>query len=172
MTKRRSDNPEAHTLAAKKARGVGRTVNPKFEEDRKVPPIQAKNDFQKKVLKALNTKQIVVIKSPAGTGKSFLTMGQASDWLVNGDIGKIILTRPAVGMGRTLGLLKGDLDSKFDPYLAPLIEVFTERYGRGRFETALNAGNIEKLPLEYVRGRNINGCLLYTSDAADDAPRV
>lgn len=155
MTKRRSNNPEASTVAAKVARGEQRIVKEKFQEERKVAPIQAKNEFQKKVLRALNTKQIVVIKAPAGVGKSYLTMGVASDWLVKGEIDKIILTRPAVGMGRTLGMLKGDLDSKFDPFLAPLIEVFTERYGRGKFDTALHAGNIEKVPVEYMRGRNI-----------------
>ena len=63
----------------------------------------------------------------------------------------------SVSQSRYAGLLKGDLDSKFDPYLAPLIEVFTDRYGRGKFDSALHAGNIEKLPLEYVRGRNIRG---------------
>lgn len=145
------------TLEDKIALGKPRKINPKFEEERKVEPIQAKNEFQKKVLRAVKTKQIVVVKAPAGVGKSFLTMGTASDWLVNGDIDKIILTRPAVGMGKTLGLLKGDLDSKFDPYLAPLIEVYTMRHGKGKFETALNAGNIEKVPLEYMRGRNIRG---------------
>lgn len=155
MTKRRSGNPDAHNLVAKQARGDQRIIKDKFEAERRVPPIQAMNEFQKKVLKALNNKQITVIKAPAGCGKSYLTMATASDWLIKGQIDKIILTRPAVGMGRTLGLLKGDLDAKFDPYLAPLIEVFTDRYGRGRWETALNSGNVEKIPLEYMRGRNI-----------------
>lgn len=158
MTKRRSRGvEETSTLAGKQARGEPRLINNKFEEERKLAPIQAKNDFQKNVLRALNHKQIVVIKAPAGCGKSYLTMCTASDWLMKGTIDKITLTRPAVGMGKTLGLLKGDLDAKFDPYLAPLIEVFTDRYGKGKFETALNAGNIEKVPLEYIRGRNIRG---------------
>jgi phosphate starvation-inducible protein PhoH and related proteins len=143
------------TLADKVSSGEERIIKEKFEGERKAPPIQAKNDFQKRVLKALNTKQIVVVKAPAGVGKSYLTMATAADWLVQGKIDKIILTRPAVGMGKTLGLLKGDLDSKFDPFLAPLIEVFTDRYGKGRWETALHAGNVEKVPIEYMRGRNI-----------------
>lgn len=155
MTKRRSSNPDSSSLVAKQARGERRIVKEKFEEERRVSPIQAMNGFQKKVLSAIANKQIVVIKAPAGCGKTFMTMGQSADWLIQGKIDKIILTRPAVGMGRTLGLLKGDMDAKFDPFLAPLIEVFTERYGKGRWETALHAGNIEKVPLEYMRGRNI-----------------
>lgn len=153
MAKRRSSNPESSTLTAKKARGEPRQVSDKF--DKKVEPIQAKNEFQKKVLRALSSKQIVVIKAPAGCGKTYMTMGTAVDWFVKGQIDKILITRPAVGMGKTLGLLKGDLEQKFNPYLAPLIEVFTERYGRGKYEAALHAGNIEMVPLEYMRGRNI-----------------
>lgn len=143
------------TLEDKIAKGMPRRVNPKFEEERHVEPIQAKNDFQKKVLRAIKTKQIVVIKAPAGTGKTYLTMGQASDWLVNGDIDKIMVTRPAVDMGESIGFLKGGLDEKFDVYLAPLIEVFSMRHGKGKFDTALHAGNVEKVPLAFMRGRNI-----------------
>lgn len=155
MSKRRSSNPESSTLAAKKARGERRSVNEKFEEERRVQPIQAKNELQKIILKAIKEKQIVVILAPAGVGKSYLAMATASDWLMQGQIDKILLTRPAVGMGRTIGLLKGSLDQKFDPFIAPLMEVFVDRYGKGKWESALHAGNIEKVPLEYMRGRNV-----------------
>ncbi len=157
MAKRRSDNPESHSLAAKQARGESRRINHKFDEERKVEPIQAKTEFQKKVLKAMKTKQILVLIAPAGVGKSYLTMGQAADWFVNGDIDKIIIARTAVGMGKTHGYIKGDLESKYTPFLMPLIEVFTKRYGQGKYETALAAGNIEMIATEHLRGRNING---------------
>lgn len=157
MTKRRTENPESNTLAAKKVRGQTRKVNIKFDAEHKVEPIQAKTQFQKDVLKALKTKQIVVLIAPAGVGKSFLAMGQAADWYVNGDIDKITLARPAVGMGKTLGYLKGDLETKYSVYLAPLIEVFIKRHGKGKYDTALRDGNIEMLPVEYIRGRNIEG---------------
>ena len=143
------------TRASKSEAGKGRIVKAKFEEERKIPPIQAKNEFQKKVLKALAIKQIVVILAPAGVGKSYLTMGTAADWYVKGEIEKIIVSRPAVGMGKTLGLLKGNLEDKFNPYLAPLIEVFTDRHGRGKYDVALNSGDLEMVPVEYMRGRNI-----------------
>ncbi len=144
-----------NTRAAKEEAGKPRVIKPKFEEERKLPPIQAKNEFQKKVLKALTTKQIVVLLAPAGVGKSYLTMATAADWYVRGDIKKIIVSRPAVGMGKTLGLLKGSLEDKFNPYLAPLIEVFTERHGKGKYDIALNNGDLEMVPVEYMRGRNI-----------------
>lgn len=155
--KRRTSNPEAHTLTAKVARGEQRIVKEKFDIERKVEPLQAKNEFQKKVLKALKTKQIVAILAPAGVGKSYLSMGQAADWYVNGDIDKIIIARTAVGMGRSHGFLKGDLETKYTPLLMPLIEVFTSRYGKGRYDTALAAGNIEMIATEHLRGRNLTG---------------
>lgn len=152
---------KSSTLEEKQLRGERRNVKAKFCEEYKPDPIQAKNEFQKKVFRAFNEKQIVVVLAPAGCGKSLLSMGIASDWYAQGVIDKIMITRPAVGMGKTLGLLKGGLEEKFTPYLAPLIEVFVNRYGRGKYETALAAGNIEMLPLEYVRGRNINDvCIL------------
>jgi phosphate starvation-inducible PhoH-like protein len=136
----------------------GRQIKEKFLEERKaIPPVQAKNDFQRRVLKALATKQVVVISAPAGVGKSFLTMSAASDDLVKGVVDKIFLARPAVGMGNSLGMLKGTLREKYEPYLMSLIEVLIERHGRGVYESGLNTGSIELIPFEYMRGRNLGG---------------
>lgn len=147
------------TRKTKIMEGEQRIIKDKFLEERsqKVTPIQAKNEFQKKVLRALATKQVIVISSPAGTGKSLLSMASASDALMKGETKKIFLARPAVGMGNSLGMLKGTLREKYEPYLMPLVEVFTDRYGRGAYETALQSGNIELIPFEYLRGRNIHG---------------
>lgn len=151
-------NNERQTRTVKVERGEKRVVNHKFDEERtKVSSIQAKNEFQKQVLKAMKTKQIIALIAPAGVGKSYLTMSQAADWFVNGDIDKIMIARTAVGMGKTLGFLKGDLQNKYTPFLMPLIEVFTQRYGYGKYETALQAGNIEMIATEHLRGRNISG---------------
>ena len=123
--------------------------------------VTPKNASQQQMLKALRNSQITVILAPAGTGKTFLTMHVAGEKLVKHQVDKLILTRPAVGMGRTIGLLKGDLREKFTPFLAPLIEAFTIQYGKVPYEKALASGAIEMLPLEYVRGRNISGiCIL------------
>lgn len=157
MTKRRTTNPESHKLADKKARGETRHVNQHFEHEHKATPIQAKNDFQKRVLKALQNKQIVVVIAPAGTGKTHLTIGSASDWLMKGLIDKIYLSRVAVVMGKTVGYLKGDEISKSAVFVAPMVEAFKERYGTGKYESALHAGNIEIILTEHLRGRNFKG---------------
>lgn len=133
-----------------------RIVNEKFTARRSFKKVEPKNEFQKLVLNALKTKQVVIILGSAGVGKSFLTMSHASDKLVNGTTNKIMLSRPAVGMGNTIGLLKGGMREKFEPYLAPLVEVIVDRHGKGFYESQLNNNNIEFVPLEYLRGRNFN----------------
>lgn len=120
------------------------------------PPVQAKNDVQKRFLKALKDKSCIVFEAPAGVGKSFLTMSEVCDWLKKGEYEKCYLTRPAVGMGNTVGLLKGGLREKYEPYLLPLIDVISQRYGKGFYESSLNNGTIEFALLEYIRGRSID----------------
>ena len=135
---------------------TGRIVTEAKVEKYVAPPVQAKNDKQREFLRALQTHQVIVFIAPAGVGKSFLTMSEVTDWLKKGIYDKILLSRPAVGMGNTVGLLKGGLTEKYTPYLLPMIDVVSQRYGRGFYETCLNNGTIEMLPLEYIRGRNID----------------
>jgi len=120
------------------------------------PPIQAKNSFQVSLIKALKTDKIVVVDAPAGVGKSFVTMSEVADAIKKGKYHKMFLSRPAVGMGPTIGLLKGGMREKFEPYLLPLVDVLCTRYGKGFYESSLENGVIEYCPLEYIRGRNLN----------------
>ena len=119
-------------------------------------PIKALNDFQKEFLDSLHNYQIVVVDASAGVGKSFITASTVADWLKKGFYDRVLLSRPAVGMGNTLGLLTGDLRAKYEPFLRPLVDVFVERYGKGFYEAGLANGTLEYCPLEYVRGRNFN----------------
>ena len=135
------------------------------------PPITAKNDFQKKLLNALSTMQVVVCDAPAGVGKSTVTMSHIIDRYVGKSVSNIKLSRPAVGMGNTLGLLKGSLEDKYEPYLLPLIDVIRKRYSHGLYQTGLRNGNIELLALEYARGRNIEeGEVLILDEAQNTTP--
>jgi phosphate starvation-inducible protein PhoH and related proteins len=116
-----------------KKKEVGRVVK---DEDRSYvkPPVTAKNTKQAEFLSALKTHQVIVFTAPAGVGKSFLTMCEVTDWLKKGLYDKIILSRPSVGMGNTIGLLKGGLVEKYTPFLLPMIDVIKERYGTGFYE--------------------------------------
>lgn len=119
-------------------------------------PVQAKNEVQKRFLQALHKKSCIVFEAPAGVGKSYLTMSEVTDWLKKGYYDTCYLTRPAVGMGNTVGLLKGGLREKYEPYLLPLVDVITQRYGHGFYESSLSNGTLQFALLEYIRGRSID----------------
>lgn len=120
------------------------------------PPVQGLNQVQKEFLQALNDKQVIVFSAPAGCGKSYLAMSVATDWLKKGVFNKLLMSRPSVGMGKTLGLIPGDLRQKYELYLLPMINVIKQRYGHGFYETSVGNGTIEFAPLEYLRGWNID----------------
>lgn len=143
---------------AKKA-ATGRVLNPKFQQEVR-PPVQAKTPVQREFLNALKQYDVVLFDSPAGVGKSFLTMSEASDWLKKGEIDKITLSRPVIPMGRSLGMLPSTLQQKFEPYLMPLLEVLWKRYGKSYYENCLHDGSLELLAPEYCRGRSVSGCMI------------
>lgn len=122
--------------------------------------VQPKNSFQEDLQWSIRNVQVTVTEAPAGSGKTFITMSEVADWLKSGKIDKIVMTRPAVGMGNTLGLLKGGMRDKFEPYLLAMVDVITSRYGYGFYETALNNKKIEFVPLEYVRGRSFENAVV------------
>lgn len=153
MTKRNRQTVQ-QSRQNKKAE-VGRVIDPKFDKEVK-PPVQAKTAVQKEFLQALANYDVVVLSAPAGVGKSFITMSEVSDWLKKGIYNRCVLTRPAVGMGNSIGLLKGDMRAKFEMYLLPLVEVMKERYGVGWYENCLSNGSLVMLPMEYARGMSIS----------------
>ena len=153
MTKRNQKKVVDSRWETKEAQG--RVVR---EDERSYvkPPIQAKNDVQREFLNALNNKQVIVFSAPAGCGKSFLTMSTVTDWLKKGTYNKLLISRPSIGMGKTLGLVPGDLRQKYELYLLPMIDVIKQRYGHGFYESSVGNGTIELAPLEYIRGRSID----------------
>jgi len=138
-----------------KKKAGGRVV--RKDEAYVAPPVQALNPTQKLFLKELREKPVVIFSAPAGSGKSHLTMCEVTDWIKK-DTGynKLTLTRPTVGMGKSLGLLPGDLKEKYEPYLMPMIEVIKDRYGTGFYDTGIDNGVIELCALEHIRGRNFD----------------
>lgn len=166
LTKRnRQTVKEARQVKKEEA---GRTIKEKFIEEVK-PPVTAKNNKQKEFLAALANYDVIVFEAPAGVGKSYLTMSEVSDWLKKGLYDKCVISRPNISMGSSLGLLPGTISEKYEPYLLPLIDVMSNRYGRGWYDTAVKNGQIELLPLEYVRGRSFN-CVVVVDEAQNCKP--
>ena len=135
----------------------GKVINPAFVKKEAPKPITAKNDFQRELLFALKKYSVVVAIAPAGCGKSLIVMSEVADRLRNKKVEKVIITRSNVGMGKTIGLLKGSIQDKMAPLLAPLTEVIKQRYGSAWYDCQVNNDNIETLALEYARGRNFDG---------------
>lgn len=151
-----------------KKEDTGRQVKDE-EHSYRAEPIRPRNKFQAEFMAALDESSVIAVDGAAGIGKSFITMSQVSDWLKQGRYHKLLLSRPAVGMGNTVGLLKGDMRAKYEPYLLPLVDVLCDRYGKGFYESSLSNGTIEFCPLEYVRGRNFS-CVAIVDEMQNVTP--
>lgn len=128
-------------------------------------PIYAKTLNQKEYIKAINRHDLVFAIGPAGTGKTYIAVVNALAKLKNNEIKKIILTRPAVEAGESLGFLPGDLKEKVDPYLRPLYDALYEVLGSKQVEEFIEKGIIEIAPLAYMRGRTLESAYIILDEA-------
>lgn len=128
-------------------------------------PIYAKTINQQAYIDAIESNDLVFAFGPAGTGKTYVAVVHAISKLKNGDISKIILTRPAVEAGESLGFLPGDLKEKIDPYLRPLYDALYEVLGHKLTEDYLERGIIEIAPLAYMRGRTLENAYVILDEA-------
>lgn len=120
---------------------------------------------QKTLYEAFEKHDITIVTGPAGTGKTFLAVVYASNLLKQGLIRKIIVTRPVVEAGESLGFLPGDLKEKVDPYLIPIYDSFAEIFGQANVEKMMEKGVIEVAPLAYMRGRTLNDAVVILDEA-------
>ena len=128
-------------------------------------PIRAKTYNQRKLVKAIQKNDLTFAIGPAGTGKTYLAVLMAVKAYKDGDVKKIILTRPAVEAGESLGFLPGDLKEKVDPYLMPLYDSLFDILGQENTEKLIEKGNIEVIPLAYMRGRTLNEAFIILDEA-------
>jgi len=127
--------------------------------------LKAKSKGQEAYLQAIQNHGIVIAIGPAGTGKTYLAMAAALDALKKKQVARIVLTRPAVEAGESLGYLPGDLYAKINPYLRPLYDAL---YDMSEFEEAtrlIERGTIEVAPLAYMRGRTLNDAFVVLDEA-------
>ena len=144
--------------------------NGKFEAERALPPIKALNPTQAEYLDALRKYPQVIVLGPAGTGKTWLAATHAADLYRNRKIDKIILTRPNVPSGRSLGFFPGSLEDKFGPWAVPVTEAIKDRIGKGAYEIALKHGGIEMVPFEVMRGRSWKNAFVLLDEAQNCTP--
>jgi len=133
-------------------------------------PIRSKTLGQKRYIDAIRHNDIVFGIGPAGTGKTYLAMAMAITAFKNGEVDRLILTRPAVEAGEKLGFLPGDLQDKVDPYLRPLYDALFEIMGAEAFEKNMEKGLIEVAPLAYMRGRTLENAYIILDEAQNTTP--
>ncbi len=127
--------------------------------------IRIKNVGQKKYVEAVRKRDIIFGIGPAGTGKTFLAVVMAVSALKKGEVQKIILTRPAVEAGESLGFLPGDLKEKVDPYLRPVYDALYQVFGMEHTNRLMERGVIEIAPLAYMRGRTLDDAFVILDEA-------
>ena len=134
--------------------------------DRKyVKNIRAMSPMQQHLIDAVDERSVVLALGPAGTGKTYLAIAKAVEALEAGRASRIVLSRPAVEAGESLGYLPGDLQEKLAPYLRPLYDALTERLGSKRLKAMVADGAIEIAPVAYMRGRTLNECFIVIDEA-------
>lgn len=128
-------------------------------------PIRVKTLGQKQYISAIRKHDIVFGIGPAGTGKTYLAVVMAVASLKSGKVNKIVLTRPAVEAGESLGFLPGDLKEKVDPYLRPLYDALYDVLGSEHTQRLIDRGIIEIAPLAYMRGRTLDDAFVILDEA-------
>ena len=142
----------------------------KIEKDKfliktKNKKIYARSKNQEKFIHAINNYDLVFGVGPAGTGKTYLAVAAAVQSLINNQISRIILSRPAVEAGERLGFLPGDLKEKIDPYLRPLYDALNDLMPKKILESNMDNGVIEIAPLAFMRGRTLENAFIILDEA-------
>jgi phosphate starvation-inducible PhoH-like protein len=132
--------------------------------------IAPKTVMQKRYVDAIRNHTVTFAIGPAGTGKTYLAMALAVAALSEREVGRIILTRPAVEAGERLGFLPGDMLAKVDPYLRPLYDALYDMLDADRLAGYMDRGTIEVAPLAFMRGRTLNDSFIILDEAQNTSP--
>jgi phosphate starvation-inducible PhoH-like protein len=175
-----SKKPRKEQIARAKVHNKGNVVHTVFDEQdwhpldteidrnrdqsylRKVKP---RTDGQRDLMEAIKTHNLTMAIGPAGSGKTYLAISAAVEALEDGKVEKIILSRPAMEAGESLGYLPGDMQEKMAPYLRPLYDALGDRMGGKRVRQLLEDGTIEIAPVGFMRGRTLNNAFIVIDEA-------
>ena len=127
--------------------------------------IRAQNPAQQQMLDAIDAASLVFATGAAGTGKTYLAVAKGVEALEAGKVKRIVLSRPAVEAGESLGFLPGDMEEKLSPYLRPLYDALCDRLSTKRLKALTAEGVIEIAPIAYMRGRTLNNAYVVIDEA-------
>ncbi|MGH6956757.1 MAG: PhoH family protein [Caulobacteraceae bacterium] len=147
---------------------VGRGWSPVAEAERDqgyLKTVRPKSTGQASLLEAMESKALVLALGPAGTGKTYLAIAKAVEALESGRVARIVLSRPAVEAGESIGFLPGELEDKLAPYLRPLYDALSDRLSMKRVRALMAEGAIEIAPIGFMRGRTLNNAFVVVDEA-------
>ncbi len=127
--------------------------------------IKAKSPGQEAMLSAIDARNLILALGPAGTGKTYLAIAKAVEALEAGRVGRIVLSRPAVEAGESIGFLPGEMEDKLAPYLRPLYDALSDRLSLKRVRAMMAEGTIEIAPVGFMRGRTLNNAFVVIDEA-------
>tara|TARA_B100000508_G_scaffold121236_1_gene102794 strand:+ start:3124 stop:3873 length:750 start_codon:yes stop_codon:yes gene_type:complete len=130
-----------------------------------VKNIKPRSDGQATLIEAIDTHNLSLAIGPAGTGKTYIAIAKAAEALEKGQIERIILSRPAMEAGESLGYLPGDMNEKMAPYLRPLYDALGDRMGGKKVRKCMDDGTIEIAPVGFMRGRTLNNSFIVIDEA-------
>ncbi|MBI1187292.1 MAG: AAA family ATPase [Alphaproteobacteria bacterium] len=134
-------------------------------DQRFVKSVRPKSKGQEALMSAMDEHSLVLALGPAGTGKTYLAIAKAVEALESGKVGRIVLSRPAVEAGESLGFLPGAMEDKLAPYLRPLYDALTDRLSAKRLKALMAEGLIEIAPVGFMRGRTLNNAFVVIDEA-------
>ena len=140
--------------------GIDRQRDKKY-----VKNIKPRSDGQAALMKAIDDYALTLAIGPAGTGKTYLAISAAAEALAAGEVERIVLSRPAMEAGESLGYLPGDMHEKMAPYLRPLYDALGDRMGGKRVRHYIEEGTIEIAPVGFMRGRTLNNAFVVIDEA-------
>ena len=149
----------------KRTKRQTRYKNAKVEAENSIVAVVPMNDNQRDYINAVNAYNQVIVCGYSGTGKTYIAATIAANMYANKQTDKIILTRPNVSVGKDLGYFPGDLNEKFAPWAAPVLEVLNQQLGKGVVDTGVKNGNIEMAPLSTMRGRSFKDAFIILDEA-------
>ena len=143
----------------------GWSPTPEDRDQAYVKTIRAKSDGQQALIDAIDARNLILALGPAGSGKTYLSIAKAVEALEAGKVGRIVLSRPAVEAGESLGYLPGELEDKLAPYLRPLYDALSDRLSMKRVRSLITEGAIEIAPVGFMRGRTLNNAFVVIDEA-------
>lgn len=158
------DHAEWDPLAHHAGDEFARTIDGRRDQSY-VRTVRPRSNGQRALMAAMGDKNLTLALGPAGTGKTYLAISAAVEALENGRIERIILSRPAMEAGESLGYLPGDMHEKMAPYLRPLYDALGDRLGGKRVRQLLEDGTIEIAPVGFMRGRTLNNAFVVIDEA-------